>query len=420
MSKRIENLLKQYGNTFFFGAILFLGTVTKILMFPASNYDLECFLVPWYDHIVGNGRFLALRNEFSDYNVPYLYLLTLATYLPVAKYTAIKLISLLFDFLGAWAAAKIVGLKYDSPVMRMGAFSAVFLAPTVMVNSALWGQCDIIYAGLILWSLYFAFKKKGGPAMIFFGLAFSFKLQALFLLPLAGVFLIKKLIRPRHLIYIPAAFFLLLLPSMALGRSFPSLMSVYIKQSAQGDIDKILNWNCANFYQLFNTDAYNEIAAAGKIIALIACVGILFYAFKIRRSLDNTTILKLGVFNALFVVYFLPGMHERYYFAADLLSILLAFYLPRLFYLPLVINFSSLLSYIPFLKYLRGETTVDLRVLGAAFGLMIIMLVRELARDVLTKDSEALLMEPGLKSGGQCPEISSDHGISYSGFMKEM
>jgi hypothetical protein len=52
-------------------------------------------------------------------------------------------------------------------------------------------------------------------------------------------------------------------------------------------------------------------------------------------------------------------MHERYFYLADVLTVLSAFYLPRkLWALPILEQFASLLSYLPFLL-MTGGTRVD-------------------------------------------------------------
>jgi hypothetical protein len=55
------------------------------------------------------------------------------------------------------------------------------------------------------------------------------------------------------------------------------------------------------------------------------------------------------------VPYLLPAMHERYFYLADTLTVLSAFYLPRrLWYLPIIEQFASLFSYLPFLLMSGG------------------------------------------------------------------
>lgn len=385
MLKKMEDFLDRYSNSFFFIIVLIIGIMAKIAMFPAGNSDLNT-MVGWYDYIATHGHFAALKDEFAEYNVSYLYLLTLATFLPAAKYTAIKLISLVFDFVAAFAAYKITGLKYQNKTLRMVSFLAVFLAPTVLINSAFWGQTDIIYTAFILWSLYFAFKKNGNLSAISFGVAFSIKLQALFALPLIGILVVKKLIKIRHLIWIPLTCFILLLPSFIAGRDMGSLLSVFINQTGHAGDYRQLSMQCPNFYYLFSSNSYDEISRVGQAIAFCACFAILFYGLKMRKLLDKTLILKLGVFSVLIVVYFLPNMHERYFFIADILSILLAFYLPRLFYVPIVIGFSSLLSYLQFLRV--GKPLVDFRILAAAVTVIIILLGVELVNDAFQKSED--------------------------------
>ncbi len=56
-----------------------------------------------------------------------------------------------------------------------------------------------------------------------------------------------------------------------------------------------------------------------------------------------------ATFLALATPFFMPGMHERYFFLADLLSLVLAFYLPKLWYVPVLVQTSSFLSYLPFM-----------------------------------------------------------------------
>jgi hypothetical protein len=57
-------------------------------------------------------------------------------------------------------------------------------------------------------------------------------------------------------------------------------------------------------------------------------------------------------------------MHERYFYLADVLSVVLAFYRPRLWYLPLIVQASSFLSYVPFLFLGAHGAFVDRRLLA--------------------------------------------------------
>src|SRR4051794_20761878 len=70
----------------------------RAFLMPDESLDYLTFLDPWYRHIASHGGFHALADpDFSDYNVPYLYLLTALTYLPLPALAGIKWISILFD-----------------------------------------------------------------------------------------------------------------------------------------------------------------------------------------------------------------------------------------------------------------------------------------------------------------------------------
>ena len=77
-------------------------------------------------------------------------------------------------------------------------------------------------------------------------------------------------------------------------------------------------------------------------------------------------------------------MHERYFYLADVLAVVLAFHRPRLWYVPLLVQAASLLSYGPFL-FGRDAPLIDPMILGtlmlAALVACAYHLVRETAPD---------------------------------------
>jgi hypothetical protein len=48
-------------------------------------------------------------------------------------------------------------------------------------------------------------------------------------------------------------------------------------------------------------------------------------------------------------VFFLPGMHERYFYLGDVLSLVVVFWVPRLWPVPLLMQVASGAAYMPFL-----------------------------------------------------------------------
>lgn len=46
----------------------------------------------------------------------------------------------------AWSVMQLVGLFRREAVWKLSAFFLVLFWPTVVLNGALWGQCDSVYA----------------------------------------------------------------------------------------------------------------------------------------------------------------------------------------------------------------------------------------------------------------------------------
>ncbi len=87
----------------------------------------------------------------------------------------------------------------------------------------------------------------------------------------------------------------------------------------------------------------------------------------------------------------LPHMHERYFFATDVVSIIYAFYSPKRFFVPIVVGVASLFSYFPFLF---RETVIDLRYLGILIGVALIVAVADLFRNLYPNLIEQLRFVP--------------------------
>ena len=194
--------------------------------------DFTAFLSRWWAYIDQHGHLAALKDgSFSNYNTPYLVLLALATYLPVRAIVAVKAISVAFDVLLAVTASRLVAaVRPRSSWLPLVTFAVVSLLPTVVMNSGVWGQCDSIYATFCAASLLSLVRGRPWGASAWFGLAFAFKLQAIFLLPvLVGVLLANRL-RLLSLIAAPATFLVCLLPALIAGRSLMSQLAVYPAQ----------------------------------------------------------------------------------------------------------------------------------------------------------------------------------------------
>jgi Gpi18-like mannosyltransferase len=208
----------------------------------------------------------AMRYNFSNYTPPYLYLLILSTLLPFSKLYSIKFISIPFDFLAAALTFLIVRLKYKNGFVPCLSFIAVLFAPSVFLNSSFWAQCDIIYTTGMLASIYFLIKKRNGMAFICYSIAFSFKLQALILMPLFVVLFLKKDVRIEHFLIIPAGYLIAILPSVFLGGSLKDLLFIYWNQA---HTYHFLTANAPNLYQWLPNEHYDMFVKAGMGLTLM-------------------------------------------------------------------------------------------------------------------------------------------------------
>ena len=344
-------------------AVLCAVLIALALALRASVFDMETgdyrdFLTRWVDYYRENGGFRAIGTvpPFCNYHVPYLYFLALFSYLPVRDLYLIKALSVLFDVLLAWAAEKLLSRASRSRILRLGCFFAVLFWPTVFLNSSVWGQCDSIYVALALLGLWLALEDKPIPSMILMALSFSFKLQAVFILPIIAVLWIYGKYNWKHLLLFPLAYVAILLPAVLMGRPFWDVLSFYLHQT--GTIGAGLNYNSSSVFAIFWRIPTQQQAIAAKIAVAAAALYLLvllFLAWMKRRQLTDRAVLALALLMAIGLPFLLPHMHDRYFYTADVLSIVLAFAIPSLFLTAPLVGFASFLGYYAYLSFYFSE-----------------------------------------------------------------
>ncbi len=350
------------------GAVLVAGLAVRLAVVNETTGDYRVFLSPWYDALAAAGGLRGIGQQIGNYNPPYLYLLAVATYLPIPKIAAIKLVSVAFDVVLAAFAGLIVRRRFGRWT-AVAAFGVVLFAPSVLLNGGYWGQCDSIYAACCLGSLYFLLRGRPWWACVFVGLALSFKLQAIFFLPVLLIVLVVNRQRLRALLAVPATFVAMLLPAALAGRSWSSLLTVYPDQVTSGGVGGGAGRGGTGFGGGGNTAVSNSGLGAwtqngptmfqwvggsvgwlvlGLVIAAALLVGLAFLAWR-GRPLGEAQIVLLAAATVLAVPFFLPQMHERYFYLADVLTVLAAFFLRRFWPVAVVVSASSVLAYAPFL-----------------------------------------------------------------------
>ena len=316
--------------------------------------DYSSFLKPWLQQIVDQGGWASLGHAIGDYTPPYIYLLTLISYFPQANSSepyllGIKIISIGFDLflmVGVYLNAKLWLAKIHPLFPASIAIITLFL-PTVIINGSLWGQIDASYTGLSLIAIYYLQRQKPLASSIWYGIAFSFKLQAIFFLP---VFIIYFWFHYRQKIYyvliIPIVYYVLALPAILAGRSLVEITEIYFQQT---QTYQLLTLNMPNLYQWFPNQRYEDLnqMAIGLFIVLMAIQFLMMVLTKV--TLTMKPLMLLAYWSLLMANFFLPAMHERYLFAADVLILVIVFQFKSKFYLVLATQAISLLAYSPFI-----------------------------------------------------------------------
>ncbi len=322
-----------------------LAIIIRLPFLDFKSSDFFNSLKPWYLTIHSMG-FSAFKTNFTTYNPPYLYLLYIIarTFPELDKVLAIKIPSLITDFICAYFVYLIVKLRY--PTRSFGTIAAfVFLfTPTVILNSAFWGQADVLYTAPLLASLYFLMTKRNILAFIAFGISLSFKLQAVFLAPLLIGLLLRREVSWKHFLLVPLMLFIAVIPSWIAGRPLLELLGVYVYQTQQY---QLLAMTAATVYTWLPDTGLTQRYFTFAGVVFTAAVSFIFAVliYKSKAELTNRLLLKLALVSVLFVPFFLPKMHDRYFFPADVISIILAFYFPDYFFVPVVIILSSFFAY---------------------------------------------------------------------------
>jgi len=304
------------------------------------NSDLQNAFLPWQTYLLEHGRWHALQHPFSMYFPAYFDLTAMTSYLDghINRISQIKLLSFVFDIVTAVIAYYLVGrlTRGSMPrgrrsVAQLVAPFCILAGPTVLVNGAVWGQSDIVYTCFLLLSTFSVIVGSGAFAVLFFGLAFAFKLQAIFLSPFIAAMVLQKRIRWWHLLLLPVGWLAALVPPMLNGARALEFLSL---TSSQGETFPTLAINVGNPWII--ADRIHLNVHFGTLVG-IALTALLMIALTIWgsqpafRGARNT--LAFATLSLLSLAYVMPKMHDRYFFPAEIfLCILscvdLAFVLP--------------------------------------------------------------------------------------------
>jgi len=362
----------------YYPIILLVIGISALLIVRGSLFyydwgDYSWFILPWINEFRSMTFIEGLGTKVGNYNPPYMYILNIIAQTNYSELYLVKSVSMIFDFLLAFFAMKIVSLKTESLNMRVMVFLLVLAIPTVVLNSSMWGQCDSIYSAFAVGSLYFGLKGRSKSAYAFIALAISFKAQAVFLLPMIPVFIFTKKIKYQDCFMLFVVYLATLLPAILAGMPVTTVLLTYVDQA---NYFSQLNMNLPNIWRLVDHVDYSSFRTAGLYMTGLAVFGLLYFTFINRaRLVNNVDFVRLAYLFAIIMPFLLPKMHDRYYFLADVLSVLVFMFDKRRWYVPVVTVLCSYIAYAYFL--MRGIYLIDYRILAISLFVVIIIVLRD-------------------------------------------
>ena len=349
---KIGNITFQVVDLAFILCLFFFGFMIRWKLMPIESADYWGFLEDWMRQIREGGGYRSLGHQISNYTSPYMYIMCFLSYITDNDLYALKLVSVCFDYAASIAIFLLIFQMTGNVKKSILGMAVLLLSPTVIIDSAYWCQCDIIYTTFILYALYNFFKNNSKWCLIFIGISFAFKQQVLFIVPfLLIMWLKKRTIRLVHFLWVPVIYVISTLPAWMMGRDFKELLLIYFDQS------ETYPWGTLeypNIYALLGEAMpdmrhADEVSGAGifMTIILLGCLAYYFYTKNINMT--DELIMTLALFTVGVIVYCLPHMHDRYGFLIDILAIVYG--VINIKKLPITFGFFivSILSFMPYL-----------------------------------------------------------------------
>jgi len=344
--------------------------IVRGALFPHESNDFLYALRLWINEYKEMTFLEGLGTKVGVYNLPYMYLLNIMARLNASDLVMVKVVSVFFDFLLAYFIMKIVALKTENINMHILAFILTLAIPTVIINSAMWGQCDSIYTAFVAGSIYFGLRGRSKSAYAFMALAVSFKLQAAFLLPIFPVLIFTKRISIKDCYMFFVVYAATALPALLAGMSMEDALFAYVDQV---NYFPILNMNSVNIWRFVVYVSYESFFIVGLFMTGLVVLSLMYFTYINRERMVNTVdFVRFAYLVAVLVPFMLPKMHDRYFYMADILSVAVFLFDKRRWYVPVV---TVACSYIAYAFYLMsGTVLIDYRY-AAIFLLVVIIIV---------------------------------------------
>lgn len=184
-----------------FVAIYMLLFIVYLVLLPktAHGWDMYCWK-EWCIFIFNEGL-SKIYSSPTDYLPLYHYFLWIFAHFQGNVISIqnniiyLKIITLAFDFLAGFYLIKLIKpIIYNSyQTITLSLF--YFLNISIFYNTLLWGQVDGFLTCFIFISFYYAYRGNINATILFYILAFYFKIQAIIFLPLLGLMILPTIVQ---------------------------------------------------------------------------------------------------------------------------------------------------------------------------------------------------------------------------------
>lgn len=333
---------------------LILRLVASVTL-PQCSIDVGLFQ-SWGRHIVADGipNFYANAQAYSlDYPPLYMYFLWFNTLLAkwfgllgTAGHTMLtKLPSIIADIAIGWVLYKMAEKKFSKNWTVF--FAALWVMnPISLLDSAAWGQVDSILALLCLLMVWFIIKDKYITASVMLGLAVILKPQGIFMVPIMGFALLRRLFKNKDIPKTRTLLTMLRCVLVAAGTVILVALPFGVKMKPNF-IEWLFNLyvGTANGYKGATVNSYNfyyvlrqnwtpdsqtfifgmSYFTFGMIMIVVSCLAVwALYQFGKREEKAMPFLLSATLIYL--VTMFGPRMHERYFFPCALLLLAAVIY----------------------------------------------------------------------------------------------
>jgi Gpi18-like mannosyltransferase len=319
-----------------------------------TSPDITVFYLRWYEHIVQYGRWASLEGSYADYSPPYLYILSLVSFLngKISPIVLIKLAQVPGMIAASWLFWSICRKLGCSQTRSLLAAWIVLVAPEVFQNTLLWGQCDMLHTACLLLMLRLLLAKRGGWAMAALGVAIAFKLQAIFVGAAVAALFVSGEVPLWSSLCVPAAYMAMMLPAHLAGRPWKQLALIYTQQyGAHPDIAlSVANpYQLIHYFSMRHARFYWFVLHGALVLTVAASIALIWFLSRSRWRLRGERLILATTAALLISPYLLPKMHDRYFFAGDVMVLLLMMLKPKLWPPAAMLQISALITAFPHL-----------------------------------------------------------------------